>query len=46
VSLGVVRLVRLDAPAGTLTIDAPDALDGTPVLDIKPWFGATELPQD
>lgn len=46
VSLGIVRLVRLDAPAGTLTIDATDALDGTPVLDIKPWFGAMELPPD
>ena len=46
VSLGIVRLVRLDAPAGILTIDATDALDGTPVLDIKPWFGAAELPPD
>lgn len=46
VSLAIVRLLRLDAPAGILTIDAIDALDRTPVLDIKPWFGATELPPD
>lgn len=44
VSLAVVRLLAVDAGAGRLTIDAIDALDGTPVLDIKPWFGDAELP--
>ena len=46
VSLAVVRLLQLDEASGVLFIDAIDALDGTPVLDIKPWFGVAELPPD
>lgn len=44
VSIAVVRLLAIDAEAGRLIIDATDALDGTPVIDIKPWFGEAELP--
>ncbi|WP_443216560.1 TrmO family methyltransferase domain-containing protein [Rhodophyticola sp. CCM32] len=31
--------------AGTaLGIDAIDAFDGTPVLDIKPWIASVDMP--
>jgi tRNA (adenine37-N6)-methyltransferase len=37
IGLSVVSLVAVDG--GTLTIEDLDLLDGTPVLDIKPWVG-------
>jgi len=46
VALAVVRLVALDAAAGTATIDATDAWDGTPLLDIKPWLATIDLPPE
>ena len=36
------RLVALDADAGTLTLDAVDVLDDTPVIDIKPYFASID----
>ncbi|CAG0995505.1 MAG: tRNA (N6-threonylcarbamoyladenosine(37)-N6)-methyltransferase TrmO [Rhizobiaceae bacterium] len=38
VGLHVTRLVGLDRDRGTLTLDAIDVLDGTPVIDIKPYM--------
>lgn len=38
VGLHVARLVALDRAAGTLALDAIDVLDGTPVIDIKPYL--------
>ena len=38
VGLHVARLVALDRETGTLTLDAIDVLDGTPVIDIKPYM--------
>lgn len=38
VGLHVVRLLRLDQEAGVLDIDAIDVLDGTPIIDLKPYL--------
>jgi tRNA-Thr(GGU) m(6)t(6)A37 methyltransferase TsaA len=37
ISLSVVRLLGVDAATGRVDIDAIDCLDGTPLLDIKPY---------
>ena len=42
IGLHVARLVALDANAGMLTLDAIDALDDTPVIDIKPYFASID----
>ena len=42
IGLHVAKLVALDAEAGSLTLDAIDALDGTPVVDIKPYFASID----
>ncbi len=42
IGLHVVRLTGLDAASGILHLDAIDVLDGTPVLDVKPYFSATD----
>ena len=42
VGLHVARLVALDIEAGGLEIDAIDVLDGTPVIDIKPYYASTD----
>ena len=44
VAVGVVRLLTVDADAGVLTVDALDAFDGTPLLDIKPWLASVDIP--
>jgi tRNA (Thr-GGU) A37 N-methylase len=36
--------LAIQADSGTLTIDAIDAFDGTPVLDIKPWLASVDIP--
>jgi tRNA-Thr(GGU) m(6)t(6)A37 methyltransferase TsaA len=42
IGLHVAKLVALDAEAGSLTLDAIDAFDGTPVVDIKPYFASID----
>ena len=42
IALATVRLIGIDQAAGRITIDAIDCLDGTPLLDIKPWSEAIE----
>lgn len=44
VSLALVRIVALDARTGQIGIDATDAFDGTPVIDIKPWIATVDAP--
>jgi tRNA-Thr(GGU) m(6)t(6)A37 methyltransferase TsaA len=44
VALGVVRILSLDPEAGVLVVDALDAFDGTPLLDIKPWLRSVDVP--
>jgi tRNA-Thr(GGU) m(6)t(6)A37 methyltransferase TsaA len=42
VGLHVARLVGLDLGTGRIDIDAIDVLDGTPVIDIKPYFASID----
>jgi tRNA (Thr-GGU) A37 N-methylase len=42
VGLHVARLTGLDIEAGRLEVDAIDVLDGTPVIDIKPYYASID----
>jgi tRNA-Thr(GGU) m(6)t(6)A37 methyltransferase TsaA len=42
VGLHVTKLVGLDIGIGRVDLDAIDVLDGTPVIDIKPYFASTD----
>lgn len=42
IGLHVAALTSVDIAAGILTIDAIDLLDGTPILDIKPYYASTD----
>ncbi len=44
IGLHLVRIVDIDAAAGVLRIDAIDVLDGTPLLDIKPYLPSVDRP--
>jgi tRNA-Thr(GGU) m(6)t(6)A37 methyltransferase TsaA len=44
IALGTVVITSLDREAGIIGIDATDAFDGTPVLDIKPWIPTVDVP--
>lgn len=46
IGLHVVRLLSLDAAAGLLRIEAIDVLDGTPLLDVKPYYVSTDSVPD
>jgi tRNA-Thr(GGU) m(6)t(6)A37 methyltransferase TsaA len=46
VGLHVVGLLGVDMDAGRLSIDAIDVLDGTPVIDIKPYYASTDSVPD
>jgi tRNA-Thr(GGU) m(6)t(6)A37 methyltransferase TsaA len=42
IGLHVARLVSIDHETGLLGIDAIDVLDGTPLLDVKPYFASID----
>jgi tRNA-Thr(GGU) m(6)t(6)A37 methyltransferase TsaA len=44
VAVAVVRLLAVDQAAGLLEVDALDAFDGTPLLDLKPWLPSVDVP--
>jgi tRNA-Thr(GGU) m(6)t(6)A37 methyltransferase TsaA len=44
IAVAVVRLLAVDQAAGQLEVDALDAFDGTPLLDIKPWLPSVDVP--
>ena len=44
IAMSVVRLVRLEGTR--LTVVGLDCLDGTPLLDIKPYFASTDAAPD
>jgi tRNA-Thr(GGU) m(6)t(6)A37 methyltransferase TsaA len=44
IGLSLVRQLGVDG--NVITVAGTDLLDGTPVLDIKPWFADCDLPAD
>jgi tRNA (adenine37-N6)-methyltransferase len=42
VGLHIAGIVAFDAIAGLITLDGIDVLDGTPVIDLKPYFASTD----
>jgi len=44
IALSTVVITSLDPDAGVVGIDAIDCLDGTPVVDIKPWLETVDIP--
>lgn len=44
IAASVVKLVKRDS--ATLTVQGIDCLDGTPLLDIKPYFASTDAVTD
>jgi tRNA (Thr-GGU) A37 N-methylase len=43
--MAVVTVRAIDLAACTLTVDAIDCYDGTPLLDIKPWLPSVDVPE-
>lgn len=43
IGLHVAQLVEIDRAAGVLTIDAIDVLDGTRLVDLKPWYATADV---
>lgn len=46
IGLHTVKLLAVDAATGRLELEAIDALDGTPVIDIKPYFPSVDAIAD
>ncbi|MEX0405093.1 tRNA (N6-threonylcarbamoyladenosine(37)-N6)-methyltransferase TrmO [Aquibium sp. LZ166] len=42
IGMHVARIVSIDETAGVVGIDAIDVLDGTPVVDLKPYFASID----
>ena len=45
IAMAVVTLREIDMASGVLQIEAIDAFEGTPVLDIKPWLASVDVPR-
>lgn len=46
IGLHLVELGGIDLTAGTIRLAAIDVLDGTPLIDIKPYFGTVDAIAD
>lgn len=46
IGLHIAKLVSLDIAAGRLELEAIDAIDGTPIVDIKPYFVSVDSVPD
>lgn len=46
IGVHVVRLISIDMAAGVLDLEGIDLLNGTPLLDIKPYFASTDAVPD
>jgi tRNA-Thr(GGU) m(6)t(6)A37 methyltransferase TsaA len=46
IGVHVVRLAGVDVGSATVELEAIDVLDGTPIVDIKPYFASTDAVPD
>jgi tRNA-Thr(GGU) m(6)t(6)A37 methyltransferase TsaA len=46
VAMALVRVTAIDAASGIIEIDATDARDGTPLVDIKPYLPGVDNPPE
>ena len=46
IGLAVVRILNVDHAGGIIDIDAIDCLDGTPLIDLKPYFSSIDSVPD
>jgi len=46
IALAVVEILAVDDAAGRVKVRTIDCLDGTPLLDIKPYFASTDAVPD
>jgi len=44
IAMAAVIITSLDSETGVIGIDATDAFDRTPVVDIKPWMAGIDVP--
>jgi len=44
VAMAAVRITSVAYEPGVIGIDATDAYDGTPIVDIKPWIEGIDVP--
>lgn len=44
IALGTVRIIAIDADTGRIEVDALDCLNGTPIVDLKPWIDRVDVP--
>lgn len=43
-AISAVTITSIDHDAGVIGIDAIDCVDGTPVVDLKPWIPGIDMP--
>ncbi len=46
VAMALVKIISIDSEAGVIVIDATDALDKTPLVDLKPYLPGVDHPTD
>ncbi|NDR58168.1 tRNA (N6-threonylcarbamoyladenosine(37)-N6)-methyltransferase TrmO [Aliiruegeria sabulilitoris] len=44
IAMSAVTIRSIDLASGEIEIDAIDCLDGTPVVDLKPWLPGIDIP--
>ena len=44
IALAAVRVLGIDRQAGVIEIDTIDCIDGTPLVDVKPWLESIDVP--
>ncbi|WP_414833265.1 TrmO family methyltransferase [Afifella sp. YEN Y35] len=44
IGLSLVSIVEMDQERGIIVVDALDCLDGTPIIDLKPWAQTADIP--
>ncbi|MDQ0326634.1 tRNA-Thr(GGU) m(6)t(6)A37 methyltransferase TsaA [Rhodopseudomonas julia] len=44
IGLSLVSIAEVDQESGVILVDALDCLDGTPIIDLKPWTQTADIP--